>query len=92
MKYAVVLANDGDQHALVKSDNDERIQVIAILCRQHIHKLFPQAICEVSTDRSFNAMVEMHPDREWIIDKLRGYEFPLPSEVIIEGVYRREAR
>jgi hypothetical protein len=89
MKYAITVTHDGQQYALVKTDNYERVEVIAALCAMHMEKLYPGAICEISTDRSRNTMVEMHPDKDWIIDKLRGYEFPLPHEVIIDGVFKR---
>lgn len=90
MKYAIILQEGKTKRALLKTDNDERTEMLSILCQRHMKKLYPKATWEISADRTLNTMVEMHTDREWIIDRLRAYELPLPYEVIIEGDYRHE--
>lgn len=88
MRFAILVKIDGEEYALLKTDNSERIEALAGLCR-HIEAVFPgqDAECFASTDRSTNVHVGMHPDRIWIIDKLRALEHPLPDEIIIEGDY-----
>jgi hypothetical protein len=78
MNFVLVVYGDGEQYALKKSTHWEGVEALYRLCQLHLKDILG-AECEVSTDRAFNATVEMHPDREWIINEMRKREFPEPK-------------
>ena len=74
MKYVIVLAVDGEQYALEKTDDADRANTIMALCQRNMPRLFPTAIVEISYDRSFNGVVENHPDKHEIMGRLLSLE------------------
>lgn len=90
MKWAVVIANGDDWHALVKSDFYDRCFAVLKLSELHLTKLYPETKVMLSVDLKFNSRVGMHPDKELILSRLLASEFPLPvAHDILEGSYAK---
>jgi len=90
MLLTIIVKHEGKEYALAKATTVGRIQGTAQLVQEFMPKLWPDAVCWVSTDTVLNGEVEMHPDRDWIINKLREIALPHPRSIIeIETEYER---
>lgn len=90
MRFAVIIRENGTEYSLIKTSDEDRANAVAVLSQLHMKKLRPDAHISLSVNRSLNRAIEMHPQRDEIIDGLRALEFPLPvREYVIEGEYRR---
>jgi len=89
----MIITDETGDHALVKTDDEKTMYAIGMLCKSHLVKVKPEAKFFPSLDRHVNAMIGMHPDKQWIIDKMRGHEFPLPKDSIqIDGEVNHEKK
>lgn len=77
--YAVIIVHNHEKQALIKTDDKNNAVLVALLCR-HLPEVIPGATFYLSGDSTDIASVGVHPDREWIMGKLREKEFPLPKK------------
>lgn len=94
MQFAILITEHNGEaektHALIKTDNDRRFAALWALCLTHLDTVRPGMRAFASSDRALNALTPMHPDKDFIIEKLREAEFPLPgNEIVIDGEFTR---
>jgi hypothetical protein len=84
------MKRNGEEYALAKSVTVGRIQTPINLVQNYLPKLYPDADYWVSTDKVLNGEVEIHPERDKIMDRLRAIARPNVMEIIdIEVEYER---
>lgn len=91
MTYAIVLILDGEKYALIKTDNEARASIFVALCERYMKQIFPKAQVQISKNLTLNKQLCIHPEKEWIINRLRELHMAIPtgSSDIIEGEYER---
>jgi len=88
--YAVIIETEEGRHAIIKTEIEQQMQVVASLCSAHLQKVYPGCKAWVLHNHNDIMKVEMHPRKEEIMGKLREAEFPLPKpDMVIEGEYQR---
>lgn len=82
MHFAILMHDGGKTYAILKTEHDSTAIALSSLIAKHQDRLMPGTAFDLSADRALNAETPMHPDKDFIINRFRNAEFPLPKDPI----------